>query len=343
MNRLFFYLLITAAFLAPASIPLKASQPLPQGKANFTVTLGRMDTTNPWVRVGQWTFNGSAGTVGATFWSWSWNNKLPLANLNNHRCTFDGVTSWCNVMTPYGWVYPSGNYWSWSGTYTYNPSTGRLNISWTSGAPGNFESWDVSLPDPDLARVKFVLGSSTYHVTHGRGYGSNASWSTFKTMANVPKANYTDTTGRRVMADQYNGLRSVDPVTPGAWRKAALMLGNFHYPSAPSPVNTIHAWLPSTACGGACQTTRSGIVYHLASNNNGRQMAYNNWCACLPSNSSWPCYSGNMHPSAMMQIIDDTGAMRGMIGMEAQNPPSGSSGYPNYQFHLWDFTAIPGS
>ena len=250
------HLVRSLAFLGAVGLTgaLFASLPLPQGKANFSVTLGNFDNS-PWVRVGNWTFDGAAGTVAATFWSWSSSAKFDVQVLNSHTCTFDGVTKTCSAYTPYGWVVPAGQYDNWAGTYTYDTSTGRLVLTWTSGVgAGNSESWDVSLPDPALARVKFVVGSSTYNVTHGRGYGSNAAWSTFKTMADVPRVDYTSTTGRHVSASFDGTTVTITPNSPaGAWAGAACGMSGFTFPSSPNPKNCMHAWLPTTACA----TTRT--------------------------------------------------------------------------------------
>ncbi|MBI5380671.1 MAG: hypothetical protein HZA31_02105 [Opitutae bacterium] len=331
------------ALLALAALTSSALAALPGGKANFSVTCGNMDLNGyTWVRIINWTFNAN-GSVAATSWTWDTNNKLGKYPFNSHRCTFDGVTnSNATTYTPYGWVYPSGQYVNWAGTYTYNSSTGRLDITWSSPSAGATDSWTVTAPDSTIVRVNLI--SSNYTLTHGHGYGSNAAWSTFKTMDQVPRVTYSSTTGKYVVASYYNGTLTITPSTAGAWGKAGCDLAQFTSPSSPIPINCLHAWLPTTACATTippCTTTRTGIIYHLASENNSRQMAYSNWCACLPSNSAWPVYTGNMHPSAMIQIIDDTGAMRGMIGVETQNPPSGQSGYPNYQLTLWDFTQIP--
>jgi hypothetical protein len=332
---------------------LLAAQPLPKGKKNFSVTLGNMDST-PWVRLGNWTFNDANGTVAATFWSWSYSDKHDVEILGSHTCTFDGVTKTVSNYTPYGWMQPAGIYASWGGNYTYNTTTGRLVISWTSGpGAGHAESWDVSLPEPGLARVKFVPASSTYNVTHGRGYGSNAAWSTFKTISDVPALAVTSITGRAIRVSYNDGppaVTTITPATANAWSGAAWGLTDFTTPSNPNPKNTKHAWKSSTACTGACATAREGIIYHMSSNNSGRQMAWINFCACLSQNGStannWPGYNGNMHPSALLQIIDDSGAMRGVVGTESQNPPSTgpqSGGFPRFQMQLWDFTTIPGS
>lgn len=354
--------------LPPSSVnqlAAAAAQPLPGGKSNFSVTLGNMDTS-PWVRIGNWTFNAAAGTVGGTFWTWSYNQKFDVQVLGQHRCTFDGVSKIVNNYTPYGWIEPSGEYMNWSGNYTYDSGTGRLTINWTSGAgAGTTEAWTVSLPEAGLARVKFVPNSSTYHITHGRGYGSNTPWpdnqgndhpARFKTIQEVPDITVTSTTGRRVAVSFTGGVTTITPAPTAtvtdAWKGASWGAADMTFPSWPNPAICKHLWQQpvTNPCTGPCKTDRTGIIYHLTSRNNNRQMSWVNFCACLSGdgdlNTQWPGYQGNMHPSAFMQILDDNSNMRGVIGIESQNPPATGpqhSGYPNFQMQLFDFTTLPGS
>ena len=67
-------------------------------------------------------------------------------------------------------------------------------------------------------------------------------------------------------------------------------------------------------------------------------MVWNHFCATLAPESTWPCYSGQRHPYAFQQIIDDTGAMRGFIGIEQQDEP-GSPGYKYYN-RLYHYTIV---
>jgi hypothetical protein len=348
-----------------AKLKTLGAQPLPGGKARFTVTLGNIDSS-PWVRLGNWTFDAATGTVAATFYTWSYDDKHDVAILpspfHQHRCSWDGVSKFVFNYTPYGWMSPSGVYQNWSGTYTYVGTL--LTISWNNGAgAGNTEQWDVSLPETGLARVKYVLNSSTYHVTNGRGYGSNAPWpnaggtnhpAAFKTMTELPNVTVTSTTGRliKVSYDSDAGTTTITPTTAGSWTSsgAAWNTADLSAPSEPTPISTKHRWSASDACNGKCKTTRTGIMYHLASTNNNRQMAWINFCACLPADgvpaNTWPGYDGNMHPSAMLQILDDNSVMKGVVGIESQNPPSTgpqNNGYPSFQMQLYDFTTVAGS
>jgi hypothetical protein len=327
------------------------AQPLPGGKARFTWVNGNFDLNGyTWERIVNLTFTASTGTVDATLWTWRSDVKSDKEIYNSHFCTFEGISKNCEVYTPGGWVYPAGQYVSWSGIYIYNSTTGRLDITWTTGTSAT-ESWQITNPTTSIARAALI--TSSYTLTHGRGYGSNASWSTYKTIAQmIPFPTFSDTNSKRVFGDYFQ--TRTPQMTVSGWEKTSLDLSSFSTPSSPSPANTMHAKLPNlNGCKSGCSTTRTGIVYHLASNNNSRQMAYNNFCACLPKNDDYsvnppitypdgtefPRYPRNLHPLALIQIIDDNNDMVAIIGVEAQNPAT--NGYPNYQFQLLDFNNIP--
>lgn len=310
-----------------------SAQPLPGGKANFSAVVGNLDTSGGTVvRIGNYTFNASTGTVAYTYWHWDNTLEKGKTAFNIHTCTQDGITKTVTTYTPTGWVYPSGQYNNRSGSYIYNTSTGVLSITWSSPWAGVTESWNVT--NPDASTAKLSLLSSNYGLTHGRGYGSNASWSTYKTVTTVPRINYP---GYRVTASSSNGTTiSVTPTTAGSWYPDALNLSSY---TSSSNGLALHAKLPASenVClpGAGCATgnTHTGIVYHLASQNNGRSMIYYHWCACLPQQSDFPSYSGNLHPYAMQQIIDDEGDLRGFVGIEQQDQP-GSAGY---QYQLKEY------
>ena len=325
-----------------------SAQPLPGGKARFTWVNGNFDLNGySWQRIVNLSFTASNGTVGATLYTWRSDVKAGKAAFNSHFCTFDGVSKTCNVYTPGGWVYPTGQYVSWSGTYVYNTTTGKLDITWTSGASAT-ESWQITNPTSGIARASLL--SSSYTLTHGRGYGSNAAWSTYKTITQIINGglpNFTQTNSRSIGAGAPTGTSTptLYPSNAGfqVWGNTRMDLSIFSTPSSPSPANTLHYWSQgSTACTpSACNANPrpgvTGIVYHLASNNNGRAMVYNNFCACLSHYTEWPCYPRALHPLALTQIIDDNNNLVALIGIEAQNEP----GYANYLFQLVDFNNIP--
>jgi hypothetical protein len=316
---------LSAALLGAGLFVLStACAAVPGGKTNFSVCVGAMNTTTyTVVRLGNFTFDAN-GTLAATWWSWDSRYETGKTLLNVHTCTQDGVTKTCNVYTPTGWMAPAGYWFSRSGNYTYNATTGALAISWINEWAGVTENWTVSAVGTPLARLDFV--SSNYGLTHGRGWGSNASWSTFKTVTQVPRISYP---GGYVLIQNDGSTTTLVPAT--GWHTETLNLSAY---TSSANGNALHVWdQSSTACGVGGGNPRPGIVYHLGSNNNGRSMAYNHWCASLPFESEWPCYVRAMHPFAFQQIIDDTGALRGFVGIEQQNE-SGSVGY-RYQLKAY--------
>lgn len=329
---------------------VNSAQPLPQGKTNFSVTMGNFDNVGrTWVRIINWTFNASNGTVAATSWTWFSDVKTGTGAFagGSHTCTMDGVTSVCDNYVPAGWNTTGASiHQSWSGSYTYNTSTHALNITWATidgVATTATDAWDVTLPQTGLARVN--LTSSNYSLTHGRGYGSNAAWTVYKNISQIVAAgmpNFTGSNPKHVYAHQdAAGTLTILPTQPvggGAWEPAAFNITGSTTPSNPTPAVTLHHYNSAAGgCTASCQTSRTGNVTHFTVSGTNRQVGYSVFCACLPSNAEWPCYSGNRHPFALMQIIDDSGALQAYVGIEAQN----KSGYADFQFQCVDYSNIP--
>ncbi|MBI5380540.1 MAG: hypothetical protein HZA31_01440 [Opitutae bacterium] len=110
-------------------------------------------------------------------------------------------------------------------------------------------------------------------------------------------------------------------------------LSTYTTPSAPTPVNCMHYWQPTSSACGSGSNPREGIIYHIGSQNNSRSMYYNHHCACLPQEADFPCYTGTIHPYAFQQIIDDVGTLRGFVGVEVQNQPANA--YYQYQLKAY--------
>lgn len=326
-------------------------QPLPGGKARFTVAVGNLDASGTtFVRIVNMTFTATSGTVAATVYEWINDQKKGKSVLNSHLCTIKSVSKTCNVYTPTGWISggSSNPYKSWSGTYTYSGNT--VTITWTSGKTGT-ETWTISNPTTALARASLASSSTAMGYTHGRGYGSNASWSTFKTITQMkPFPTYSETYSRRVglAYDAVQGTLTLAPevYSFNSWTKTNTDLALFTTPSSPTPANAAHRWdeegyYSPGKCNENPYPGAIGVIYHIGSTNTSRAIAYTNNSACLSTASEFPCYPRNLHPSGLMQIIDDNSNMVALVGIEAQNPVPDDSGHPSYQFHLWDFNNIP--
>jgi hypothetical protein len=174
---------------------------------------GNLDaTSNSFVRIVNMTFD-TAGTVAATAYEWISDQRNGKSAVNSHLCTFDGVSQTCTVYSPTGWISGSSSnpHKSWSATYTYSGNT--LTITWTSGKTGT-ESWTISNPTTALARASLASSSTAMGYTHGCGYGSNASWNTFKTISQMhPFPTYSSTYSRRAMAAVTDGILVLAPST----------------------------------------------------------------------------------------------------------------------------------
>ncbi|GAB3916719.1 hypothetical protein GCM10028826_33540 [Mucilaginibacter boryungensis] len=314
------------------NLKVLTAQSAPGGKINFSVVLGNLDVTGPTdVRLENMVFNPTAGTVAATIWEWNSDDEKGKTLYSNHTCSMDGSTQTGVVYAPTGWLVPAGGYYGRTGVYTY--VSGVLTINWDAPWAGVHESWNVSNPDGASAMMTFA--SSNYGITHGRGFGSNRPFTgtgNFKTIGTIPRIAYT---GSMVAAiKDKNGVLSTIPTTGIGWKTDGLDLSSF---TSSSNGNTLHADLTTSNCnpenGCTAGNTHTGIVYHLASDNTSRAMVYNHFCACLPTETAFPAYTGNLHPYAMMQIIDDNGNMRGMVGIEEQDQ-AGSIGY-QYQLKAY--------
>lgn len=319
-------------------------QPLPGDKIRFIWVNGDFDENNPTMqRIVYLTFRASTAKVEATVWTWNSAEKKGKTAYNSHLCTFDGISKNCSTYAPWGWVYPAEQYVSWEGTYTYVGTT--LTINWNSPAivEGATEKWTISNPTTGLARAALI--NSNYNLTHGRGYGSNSSFSVYKTIEDMlPFTNFTSTNSKRVTANA-SSATAAPVITPsgGGWTASSLNLSTFNIPLSSSPSNTMHYYQPTAStcnASGSCTTSRTGIIYHLSSQNNSRQMAYHFFCACLPTATEFPDYPRNLHPVALTQVLDDNNNLVALIGVESQNPPEAPYNGA-YQYQLLDFNNIP--
>jgi hypothetical protein len=312
---------------------------LPGGRANFTFAFGRFQTSTgqaAWVRLANITFS-TNGTVTSTYTGWYSTSPTGKTALNMHTCSVDPAKPYktCTQHAPTGWlvggsVNPS---YTINGVYTYDSATGALHIAWGTGAV--WENWALlPVTGKSISQVNFVSSSPNYGITHGYGYGSNASWSTYKTVNQVPRVNMT---GNYAYC-AYSGKAGTSYIVKtGAQNKTFGLMGGV------TGGNSIHMKISQSedACTAGCfspSTGNTGFIEHLSSLNTAataRKMIYNHHCACIPNPDQYPCYDGTIHPYAMMQVIDDDGEIQGLVGIHEQDQP-GSIGF-NYSIHRWLF------
>ncbi|GAB3916730.1 hypothetical protein [Mucilaginibacter boryungensis] len=315
------------------NLKVNGAQLLPGGRAYFTSAIGHFQTSTSqttWVRVVNYTFVAATGTVTADLSIWSSANQYGKTLITSHSCTVDGTAKNCSQYSPTGWIVGTSTnpVVHWSGTYTYNSTTGALHVDWPTVGSGAWEDWTVSdYPGKAISMLTYVSSSGTYGITNGYGFGSSKPFTYYYSINSVPR---TDISGHTVNCS-WDGLASVYTVAGSPQTEQFSLATGFggnaiHYKGGQSP----------DACSSGCSvpsTGKTGIIYHLTGLNNSRQMAFNHHCACLPTLAQYPCYDGTIHPYAMMQVIDDNGVMQGLVGIHEQDQP-GSVGF-SYSINYW--------
>ncbi|SCL40477.1 hypothetical protein GA0074692_5818 [Micromonospora pallida] len=280
----------------------------PGGRRIYSVALGAIPAagapaTGPvWVRLATYYFFGD-GTVTESFWYW---NRATVVGAAGSGVRTTGCAGHdCEVRTAAGFQ-PGGLVKSLSGTYTNSGDS--ITITWSGDVQ---ETWRVSEPASDLARLDFV--SSNYGVTVGWGFGSSASNDAYTPVSSIPLTQYT---GR------YAGYSG----SVGAAGPSGMDLRSFSRCNG----NCL-SWLsPPTATCSSCPNgaTSSPIRYYLAGA--GRRNFYEHWCTCLTSST---CYTGGSHRKPQLQVIGDNGTFHGWVGVEASNSTA-NAGYFAVHFHV---------
>ncbi|WP_328989300.1 hypothetical protein OG394_24015 [Kribbella sp. NBC_01245] len=330
MRRLVLVFLLLPLFaLVPVARADAAA--LPGGKANYVVSLASLkagDARDNWVRLGSYAF-AVDGTVRAKTYLW-W-QRAPVGRQGT-GATPDSSCSTkklavgqtlvreCQVLTAAGFV--AGSTETRTGKYTV--TGGLLHITWTIGQTWT-EQWNVvGSSDGKLARLDY---RSNTLATSGYAYGSNASLSTRRAMETV--AAYAGTLKHDYVTWAHDVVTS-SPAAGGAFdlpkfRTCATMTWCLTYLQP----NADKACQASGGCvgtgGGSPIDDRSLQNYLVQVSGQDRRDTHWHWCTCLTRNANGTdreaCYTGNSHVKPMLQIIDDSGAFRGWVGVEASFYP----------------------
>ena len=306
MRRIVHLLVAMITVLTVMAVPSTASAvEYPGGRRIYAVALGSIPdpgtSSGPvWVRLALYYFFGD-GTVREGFWFW---NRTQAIGAVNTGYTSSGCDN-CPVRTAKGFE-PSAPGKSLSGTYTNSGDT--VTINWSEGSQ---ETWRVSHPASDLARLDFV--SSNYGVKVGWGFGSAASNDAYTPISQIPKHSYY---GR------YHG------VGPGNAAAGPSVMNLQDYRQCNTNCMSLLSG-PSTACS-ACASGQpsSPIRYYLAGS--GKRNYYEHFCTCLTSGQ---CYTGGSHRKPYLQVIGDTGTFHGWVGVEASNFTA-NTGYFSVSYHV---------
>jgi hypothetical protein len=309
---------------APDGSASPSPGPLPGGRRFYTAAFGRFTTScaSNWVRLQFMTFNEDL-TVAGAYWQWTESEPVTMAPAAtaNPLCTKTA----CKVWTTPGFLDQGGT--AQQGTYSVQGND--LTISWTGGY---VDRWRISLPSGDTARLTWL--GSTSAATQGIGYGSNNSTNESKSLAEIQVA---------LNGKSYPGLyQSVVGQKLIAGGSAVGFDGGLT-PCQAANTSCIRARTPHSknvcteGCG-AYGNPEKTITYYLASKNDSRKVAYENYCTCLAQGAE--CYDRGSHIKPMIQVLGDTGTFHGFVGVEASIRAPNCVGAT---LAVYGYTDIPGN
>ncbi|HEX6685650.1 MAG TPA: hypothetical protein VF062_22940 [Candidatus Limnocylindrales bacterium] len=338
--------LVTAQLIAAP--PAHAAPPL--GKQNWVVSTSgfRTDAFRNYLRLGYIVFNGTTNAVEHNFWTWNQaDHPLPIPSGDVYYCG-----SWvpgtnprnnCAIKTAPGFTgNPNGRF---TGTYSYNPATAQVAITWTSStinggttAVNLAETWNVSAHGTGLARM--ALATDNYSLTGGIGHGSNAS---LAVNSKASMAAVRATTATYLLEGQtiHNGVMSnwtrggAGGLTMSNWNLCddGSCLGMVQN-NAGCGVSSCCAPGPNYEACAARLAASNRRFYYLSNAFGGRRNTYEFWCECLSYDG---CYQLNSHVRPLLQVIDDAGGFRGWVGAEVspdRTAPRTELGEPYASFAL---------
>ena len=294
---------------------LQPPSPLPGGKPNFVVALGVLQAgkRDNRVRLGTYAFNGGAKTV--TAWMYYWTQKKPAGRVGtgtvpNGGCTGGSKPRACEVLAPGGYTKAPNDVRT--GSYKLGSSGGKpyVSISWPA-APG--KTWTEQWWIASGAGGKLAVLSLKYSngATHGHGFGSKVPLSTRRSMSTVhatagPFTYRINTWAHDKLTSSTN--KSFSPAQYTRCSKTTWVMTRYQSSSA-----------TSCKCPAPYHKDSSLQYYIQMVTSKDRRDTWWHWCTCLAGAKY--CYPGNSHVKPLMQIIDDGGAFRGWVGVEASFYP----------------------
>lgn len=288
--------------------------PLPGNKKNYTVVFGRFAISGRiWAQLSNIEFNPVTGTFHEESWYWDTNLRKGKTAFHTYNGTVGGANGTIYLFTPTGWINPQGQSGLKEGRYFYDAQTGDLEITYSDNRRIN---WVVESLDEygGLAQIEFK--NSTYDITHGRGYGSNADWNVYKKLNEIPRISYKG----------YSVLARGKPDDFRNWFLTRVNLKEYHFSEDAKSLR--YQQLESSIPG----IDETGIVYHYSSYDNSRAMILNHFNGVL-AGSAFPSYNRNLHPYAVQQVINDGNELVGFVMVEQQNPPEAMYD-GNYQYQI---------
>jgi hypothetical protein len=265
---------------------------LPLGKQRFAIAVGglRTDSTENWVRLGQYDF-AADGTVSERHWHWS--QRIRVRRSYTEFRASGCPSRDCTVQTANGYQ-STGASKTLEGTYTVSGDT--LRITWSGG---QWEEWTLTeSAGGALAAVEFA--NSNFGVTHGFGYGSNAGWDARVPMDEIAAADHS------AFVHRYH-----------LWKTSEVSEDPYIDEGDGNPF-----WVTDwTVCGGGnclgAVTGENTTQYYVSPANSPtghRRDTLWGWRTANAGDNY--CYTGNSHVKPMVQVVDDNGEFHGWVGVE---------------------------
>jgi len=328
---------------------------LPGGRKNYVVATAHFvddpQTTSNWVQLGTYEFDDTDYNVTANMWTWLQASRpnperVPTGTTPSGSCTVaclppdppdPEMARECPVMTASGFM--DSPTWTIYGTYDMRqtllpPWRWYVHVSWNLGS---FEEWWVeSSSDDQYAILGFKNSSSTW-ATHGYGCGSNASLGERRSMTNVlayASAYELEMVGVKWDTGYSPPVHSFEetfPSGPDSWVRCSqttwvlthyTQTGGTHerccVEDCPHPVCDPDA-CPDPCLDNplACRGTQHYIQQIPNSSDPDRRDTYWEWLTWHAVCWVQCCFSGTSHVFPMLQVIDDSNAFRGWVGVEA--------------------------
>ncbi|WP_162907027.1 hypothetical protein [Allorhizocola rhizosphaerae] len=323
---------------------------LPGDKANYVVAMGHLadNFRGNWVRLGTYEFK-TTGTVTARMWLWSQTSpvsRVGTGTTPDSSCSTTSGSSTsrvrtCEILTAGGFTSTAPE--TRTGTFTTSTQTVGgvptqvVSISWQVSGAWTDEWYVRKDAGGLLSRLDFKYNTK---ALYGYGYGSNAALTTRRAMSSVVAFPGT------LQLDQYGWSKDNVAYSDGVFQHTSFRTCDVttHCITYVQPSSS-RACQNDGGCpeyGGGTGPNVTSIQYYISKMSSyDRRDSLWHWCTCLAMEQGRFCYTGNSHVKPMLQIIDDTGAFRGWVGVEASFYPRDTSEYRDRDmisvFRLSDF------
>ncbi len=291
--------LLPIALSAPQA-QAQAAQVLPGGRSTYVVSVMGGTNLHMYSKLAMYLFS-TNGTVTQRYWYWRQDQVSGYSNSVHTKLPSGYTTSGCRyacpVRTPVGFqkgVAPK----TMTGTWRID-SYKNLYVKWTATA---WETWRVNSSQPGFTALTAMTAYNSQRIQRGWAFGSN--WS--------PDSGVS-------MAKVHASVRLLGPLAHNYYGVPTQVLQQgFYFPNYQKCSNgTCLQSMENTS-----SDKRKWYHSYFAGNPaaDGRKTYWNSQTGSVQQseNPAWVCIGyGGGHTSAALQVIDDSGNFRGLVGAEA--------------------------